>query len=392
VVDLPGLLADEGALAALGRAVDEGGPPLLRDAKIKITSRCNLRCEMCRYWRTREEATLQGERWRAVLGELAARGCRKVHFSGGEVLLRPDFLELVEHAVTLGLKTNLTSNGWLLDREAARRLARAGVNGVSLSLDAARAPLHDAIRGREGAFERTVRAIGWLTRYARRGRPRVRINCVVMQQNYRQLPRLTALAGELGAVDLVPMPVDEKGEGRRRLSRRQIERYNRELAPEVLAIRQRLGLPTDEARVHPFGVSSEEVRLARAGLYARGAHARGPCLVPWLHVFLAWDGRVYPCCMTHGRTPALGEASAASAAAIFDGEPYARLRRAFAAGELLPACERCDLFLQENALLTEALRARGYLGGQARAPSRASTSAARAEAPSSAAGGSGAAR
>jgi MoaA/NifB/PqqE/SkfB family radical SAM enzyme len=351
MVDLPALLADEPFLAALGRAVAGGGPPLLRDAKIKITSRCNLRCEMCRYWHTRDEATLSSERWRTVLRELAALGCRKVHFSGGEVLLRPDFLELVEHAVDLGLKTNFTSNGWLLDKETARRVARAGVNSVSLSLDDPRGRLHDAIRGREGAFRRVVRAVGWLTRFARQGRPRVRINCVVMRDNYRQLPRLTALAGELGAVDLVPMPVDEKGEGRRRLSRRQIERYNRELAPEVLAIRQRLGLPTDETRVHPFGVTADDVRLARAGLYARGAYRRGPCLVPWLHLFLAWDGRAYPCCMTHGRIPALGEAATTPLEAIFHGEPYARLRRAFASGEQQPACARCDLFLRENALL-----------------------------------------
>ena len=89
-----------GALVALGRAVDEGRPPLLRCAKIKLTSRCNLRCEMCRYGRTRHEETLSTERWSAVLAELVSLGCQKVHFSGGEVFLRRDFLTLVGRAVT----------------------------------------------------------------------------------------------------------------------------------------------------------------------------------------------------------------------------------------------------------------------------------------------------
>ena len=31
-------------------------PPVLREAKIKLTSFCNLRCEMCRYWKITKQA------------------------------------------------------------------------------------------------------------------------------------------------------------------------------------------------------------------------------------------------------------------------------------------------------------------------------------------------
>ncbi len=57
--DLESLIGKPEFIADLSRAVHQGHPPpLLRDAKIKLTSRCNLRCGMCKYWRTRSEQRL----------------------------------------------------------------------------------------------------------------------------------------------------------------------------------------------------------------------------------------------------------------------------------------------------------------------------------------------
>ena len=163
--DVGALLRDETFLEELEDSLDlHRPPPLLRCAKIKITSRCNLRCVMCKYWQTRSEQTLSSERWREVFGELHGLGCQKLHFSGGEVFLRRDFLDLVESAVGAGMKVNMTTNGTLIDREKARRIGRIGVNSVSISLDGARPAVHDAIRGRPDAFRKSVRTIRWLKR------------------------------------------------------------------------------------------------------------------------------------------------------------------------------------------------------------------------------------
>ena len=105
-------------------------------------------------------------------------------------------------------------------------------------------------------------------------RLRLRINFVVMRRNFRRLPEMVRLAGELGAEDLLPMPVDEQGERRHRLSARQILEHNREVAPEVLELRRRYGFSTAPALVYPFGVTGEEVRLTRAAC-TRGAPSSG---------------------------------------------------------------------------------------------------------------------
>jgi MoaA/NifB/PqqE/SkfB family radical SAM enzyme len=167
------------------------------------------------------------------------------------------------------------------------------------------------------------------------------------------------LAGELGAVDLNPMPVDEKGERKRRLSRGQIEEYNRELAPRVAELRARYGMTPDPGRIHPFGTTPREIKQSRDGFYARGFFERRPCLAPWLSSFIAWNGDVYLCCMTNGRMDALGNAGTQSLGEIFQGEPYWKVRRSFLAGEHLKPCHRCDLFLAENARLHAALGEEG---------------------------------
>ncbi len=352
------LIAEPGFTPAMRTSLLEPGPPpVLREAKIKITSRCNLRCQMCHYWETKTEDTLTTPRWKQVLDELAAMGCRKVHFSGGKVFLRRDFLAPVDHTIAVGMRANMTTNATLIDRERARRMARAGINSVSISLDGPNPNVHDRIRGMAGAFKRSVKTIGWLRRYSEgEKRPlKVRINFVVMNDNFRTLPEMVRLAAELGAVELNPMPVDEKGPRKKRLSRGQIEAYNREIAPLVLDLRREHGFSTAPGKVYPFGVTPGDVKLSREGLYARGFYERHPCLAPWLHAFFAWNGDVFLCCMTNGRMEPLGNARSQSMKAIFHGKPYRRIRRRFMSGQHLPTCHRCDLFLEENARLHKEL-------------------------------------
>lgn len=356
------LIRDGTFLDELRQSLDgDAPPPLLRDAKIKLTSRCNLRCVMCKYWRTEREETLSSERWCQVFAELVDLGCRKVHFSGGEVFLRPDFLDLAEAGIRLGLKVNVTTNGTLVTRDAARRIADIGVNGVSISLDGPTAAAHDAIRGQASAFARSVRTIRRLKRYGTK--LKVRINFVVMRGNFRRLPAMVRLAGALGAEELLPMPVDERGPRTHRLSARQILEHNRTIAPEVEALRRRHGFSTSPLLVYPFGVTDEEIRLSARGFYARGIFQRQTCLAPWLHVFFAWNGETYLCCMTNGRMESLGNAGRQSAVEIFHGPAYREVRAEFLAGRHLPSCHRCDLFLRENAAVHAALDERRQVPG-----------------------------
>ena len=347
------LLADPITRAALARqAHGEPAGTLLRSLKIKLISTCNLRCVMCRYWRI-PRRFLPVDGVLTVLDSAVSLGCRKVHLSGGEVTLY-EGLESVIARASRAMRVNLTTNAVLLDRPRARRWIDAGLHAVSVSLDGATADTHDAIRGVRGAFDQSIKGIRSLVRERekRGARIRLRINTVVQRKNLPEQAALLRLAAELGACDVVPMPVD--GASADRPDATDIARYNTTIAPKITNLRLRYGFPAGTERVYPFGVSPEEVARAANGSYSLGYYERHQCYAPYLHAFVSHLGEVFACCMTAERMPSLGNVLTESLADIFRGPRYEAFR-ADMRRQRLPMCEKCDQFLPENRQIRDAL-------------------------------------
>ena len=137
-------------------------PPFL--IALNLTRRCNLGCEHCyldaRILKRGDVDELSTASVRKVLDDIAALspGCMVV-LTGGEPLLRPDLDDIARHAAGLGLMVVVGTNGILLDRARVRRLREAGVAGLGLSLDSLDPEVHDAFRGRRGAWQKTMAAI-----------------------------------------------------------------------------------------------------------------------------------------------------------------------------------------------------------------------------------------
>jgi len=115
----------------------------LRNLRISVTDRCNLRCQYCMpeedyVWLAREDI-LQFEEVGALVDVFADLGVDKVRLTGGEPLLRRDLADLVQ---LLARKPRirdlaLTTNGVLL-AEHAPALRAAGLHRVTVSLDTLR--------------------------------------------------------------------------------------------------------------------------------------------------------------------------------------------------------------------------------------------------------------
>ena len=118
-----------------------------------VTRRCNLKCVHCyaQATATAPEGELSLNQGLALLDDLKAFGVPVVLFSGGEPLMHPNLLTLVEHAVTLGMRAVISTNGTLIDRDMAGRLKHFGLSYVGISLDGMEAT-HDRFRGQAGAF------------------------------------------------------------------------------------------------------------------------------------------------------------------------------------------------------------------------------------------------
>jgi MoaA/NifB/PqqE/SkfB family radical SAM enzyme len=81
-----------------------------------------------------------------------------VLFSGGEPLCHPYFFDCLERAAALGLRVSLSTNGTLIDRAAADRIASCGVGYAGVSVDGT-GEAHDRFRRRDGAFSSAMRGV-----------------------------------------------------------------------------------------------------------------------------------------------------------------------------------------------------------------------------------------
>src|SRR5712691_2222633 len=99
-----------------GSTAETFGIPLAVLAE--LTHRCPLQCPYCSNPIDLERASheLTTEEWKGVMDQLASLGVLQFHFSGGEPTVRKDLVELVRHAASLGLYTNLITSAVLLDR------------------------------------------------------------------------------------------------------------------------------------------------------------------------------------------------------------------------------------------------------------------------------------
>ena len=128
-----------------------------------LIRRCNLTCKHC--YSLSADTDFKGElsldEIAVTMADLKAFGVPGLILSGGEPLLRPDIFEIAELAKGFGFYVGLSSNGTLIDRPMARRIAEAGFDYVGVSLDGIGAA-HDAFRRKEGAFESSLAGVRFL--------------------------------------------------------------------------------------------------------------------------------------------------------------------------------------------------------------------------------------
>ncbi len=107
--------------------------------------------------RRRVERELSTEEWKEVLSRLWEVGVPHVVFTGGEPTCRPDLVELVQRAESLGMVAGLLTDGCRLrEKDYLDRLLLAGLDHLQITLVSHLPAVHDRLVGRAGAWEETV--------------------------------------------------------------------------------------------------------------------------------------------------------------------------------------------------------------------------------------------
>lgn len=123
----------------------------------EITGACNLKCEHCHLGCPSKRSILSKPAALERVETLAKNGVETLLLTGGEPLLNPYLYNIIERAKTHNMDVALLTNGTLIDRTTAERLAKANPTTVQISIDGLH-ELHDHIRGR-GTFNRIEQAI-----------------------------------------------------------------------------------------------------------------------------------------------------------------------------------------------------------------------------------------
>ncbi len=233
-----------------GRVRLDTGPS---NARIDITSRCDLRCLQCMYTATRATsrdmpADILGRIESEILPTLAA-----VQYADeGEPLL---FRDLARVTDALGRHrpaySRIFTHAMHLDEDVARALIRCQLRDVAASLDGASEATFARIR-RGASLERIVRNLERLRDLKRAAGslyPIVSVHTVVMRDNLRELAEIVRLGARLGAAEvLFYKMIDFTPEMAEQSTDRVPEETLRRLA-EALDAGMALGMPV---RISPY--------------------------------------------------------------------------------------------------------------------------------------------
>ncbi|MHB8334803.1 MAG: mycofactocin radical SAM maturase [Acidimicrobiales bacterium] len=162
----------------------------------ELTYACNLACTHCLSSSGRRDPReLTTNEAKALIDEIAKMEIFYVNIGGGEPMIRRDFFELVEYAVSKKVGVKFSTNGTRIDSAAAIRLAELDYLDIQISIDGANAKTNDRVRG-FGSYDAARQAMDHL-KAANFGN--FKISVVMTRDSVEQLDEFEQLAQFYGA-------------------------------------------------------------------------------------------------------------------------------------------------------------------------------------------------
>jgi radical SAM protein with 4Fe4S-binding SPASM domain len=161
--------------------------------QLDITYRCNERCVHC-YLDHHDHGEMTTPEILRLIDEMADAGVLTLTLSGGEIFLRKDLFEIVEHARRLTFCVKLKTNALLIGAREAARLRDLAVQEIQVSIYSHRPEVHDSITLVPGSLKRSLSAI----RFLKAQDLKVVMANVLMRQNMSDYAAVKDLAEEIG--------------------------------------------------------------------------------------------------------------------------------------------------------------------------------------------------
>jgi cyclic pyranopterin phosphate synthase len=186
----------------------------VRDLRISITDRCNLRCRYCMpaeglAWLPRSDVLTYEEIERVARVCVERFGFTGIRITGGEPTVRAHLPVLVEKLARLGTDLSLTTNGATL-RLLAGDLRAAGLRRINISLDSLRPDTFFAITRRHAMDQ----VIDGIDAAVDAGFSPVKVNCVLIRGvNDEEIVDFARFGRERGVtirfIEFMPLDAEE---------------------------------------------------------------------------------------------------------------------------------------------------------------------------------------
>jgi radical SAM protein with 4Fe4S-binding SPASM domain len=131
--------------------------PFPLTALVELTRKCRLRCRHC-YVDLDGHPGLDRPTIIRVLDDLARSGTLLLTLTGGEITLRPDWLDIAREAKRRAFALRLKTNALSLTVSEIAAIAELGVVAVDISVYGPSGDVHDAVTGVSGSFDKAVAA------------------------------------------------------------------------------------------------------------------------------------------------------------------------------------------------------------------------------------------
>ncbi len=241
--------------------------------QLDLTYRCNERCVHC-YLDHDDHGEMTTAEIKDLLDQMADAGVFYLTISGGEILMRRDFFEILEHARLRTFCIKLKTNGVLIREKEAQRLRQLGVEAVQISIYSHRPEVHDAVTKMPGSLRQSLDAV----RFLRKQGLTVTMANVLMIQNAEDYRGVRALAAELGAKFTIDPTITPMMDGDRSILNLNVDQA---ALREVFRNKDLIG-NVEEFCAPPRGVDEEALDML-------------PCSAGHTACYVSPYGDVYPC-------------------------------------------------------------------------------------------------
>jgi len=169
------------------------------DGTLELTFRCNLKCIHCYCNLPTDDAKTKNRELTtrevfSILDQLKEAGCLFLLFTGGEPLLRPDFLDIYDYAKKNGFIITIFTNGTMVSQSFVNYLAKQRPFTIEISLYGITEKTYERITGVQGSFNKCLKGIELL----RSAGIFLKLKTMLLSINQGELKGIKAFAENLG--------------------------------------------------------------------------------------------------------------------------------------------------------------------------------------------------